>query len=141
MRCGACPPDGTGQRRGAYEICFPDAVAACYMEELRHLTREESVVLFLDAKNRRLSDMVIATGTVNASIMSPREIFLNALERGAVGIILIHNHPSGDPEPSSEDIAVTRRIRDAGNLIGIRLMDHIIIGDNIYISFKEKGLL
>ena len=123
------------------KFASPDAVAACYMEELRHLTREESVVLFLDAKNRRLSDMVIATGTVNASIMSPREIFLNALERGAVGIILIHNHPSGDPEPSSEDIAVTRRIRDAGNLIGIRLMDHIIIGDNIYISFKEKGLL
>lgn len=123
------------------KLSAPETVAGYYMEQLRHLTREESVVLFLDARNRRIADQVIATGTVNASIMAPREIFLAALEQGAVGIILIHNHPSGDPEPSKEDIAVTSRIRDAGNLIGIRLMDHIIIGDNTYMSFKEEGLL
>lgn len=123
------------------KLSAPETVAEYYMEEMRHLPREESLVLFLDAKNRRITDMVIASGTVNSSIMSPREIFLNALKQDAVGIILIHNHPSGDPAPSGEDISVTRRVRDAGNLIGIRLMDHIIIGDNTYVSFKEKGIL
>lgn len=123
------------------KLSAPETVAEFYMEEMRHLPREESLVLFLDAKNRRITDMVIASGTVNTSIMEPREIFLNALKQDAVGIILLHNHPSGDPAPSGEDISVTRRIRDAGNLIGIRLMDHIIIGDNTYVSFREKGLL
>lgn len=78
-------------------------------------------------------------GTVNATLVSPRELFLEALKKNAVSIILLHNHPSGDPTPSQEDILLTQRVRKAGNLIGIELLDHIIIGDNRYISLRKRG--
>ena len=80
-------------------------------------------------------------GTVNASIISPREIFLEALEVHAVQLVLVHNHPSGDPSPSLEDIRVTRRICKAGELLGIQLLDHVIIGDRCYSSLRERGIL
>ena len=80
-------------------------------------------------------------GTVNASIISPREIYLEALRYHAVGIILLHNHPSGDPTPSDADRRVTRKVRDAGSLIDIPLLDHIVIGDKKYVSFREEGYL
>jgi DNA repair protein RadC len=83
----------------------------------------------------------MSSGTVNTSIMPIREVLIQALKEEAVNIILVHNHPSGDPSPSSEDIRVTKRMLEAGNLIGITLMDHIIIGDNRYISLKEQGLI
>lgn len=118
----------------------PKTVADYYMQELRNLSCEQAKVLFFDTKSRLLGDQVISKGSVNASILSPREIFLAALEAKAVHIILLHNHPSGDPTPSKEDILVTKRIYDAGNCIGIELMDHIIIGDNRYISMREKRL-
>lgn len=126
-----------------YGINFnsPEKVANYYMEEMRHLTREQVVLLMMDSKSKILKDMVISSGTINASLLAPREVFLNALKFSAVNIILLHNHPSGDPTPSKEDINSTRRIQEAGNLIGIKLMDHIIIGDNRYISLKEQGIL
>ena len=77
---------------------------------------------------------------MNSSLISPRELFIDALQMGAVYIILIHNHPSGDPTPSKDDILITKRVNEAGNLIGIELLDHIIIGDNSYVSFREKGI-
>jgi DNA repair protein RadC len=80
-------------------------------------------------------------GTVNASMISPREIFLEALSSRAVQIILLHNHPSGDASPSREDLQVTKRIREAGELVGITLTDHIIIGEHTYVSFREKNYL
>jgi DNA repair protein RadC len=88
-----------------------------------------------------MKDMVISEGTVNTSIMPTREVFVHAIKEEAVNIILLHNHPSGDPTPSAEDIRVTKKLTEAGNLIGISLMDHIIIGDNRYISLKEQGLI
>lgn len=118
----------------------PESVARYYMQDLRHLTIEKIVLLMMDSKSRLIKDMIISSGTVNASILAPREIFVNALKYEAVNIIIIHNHPSGDPTPSNDDIYSTKRIMEAGNLIGIKLMDHIIIGDNRYISFKERGL-
>ena len=75
------------------------------------------------------------------SVISPREIFLEALQKGAVYIIVLHNHPSGDPTPSREDMLITKRIREAGLILGIELLDHIIIGDNCYVSFVQEGLL
>jgi DNA repair protein RadC len=87
-----------------------------------------------------LGDFELSKGTVNASMASPREAYINALKSGAVYIILIHNHPSGDPLPSREDIITTKRMKDAGDLIGISLIDHIIIGDNKYISLKQRGM-
>ncbi len=117
----------------------PDDIAAYHMEELRHLEQEELRVLLLDTKNHLIQSLVLTKGTVNASLVSPREIFLEALRYHAVYIILIHNHPSGDPTPSREDIKVTKQVQEAGKLIGIQLLDHIIIGNHIYVSMRNAG--
>ncbi len=119
----------------------PEEIANYYMEQMRHEMRELAVVMMLNSKNRLLHEMVISTGTVNHSLVSPREIFLEALRYQAVSVCLIHNHPSGDPTPSREDIMITRRLKEAGEIIGIYLLDHIIIGDNSYNSMKKRGIL
>ncbi len=119
----------------------PYTVADYYMEQLRHKEKEELILVMLDTKSRLLGDAAISKGTVNASLVSTRELFLEALRYGAVSILLIHNHPSGDPTPSEEDIQVTEKVRQAGELMEIRLVDHIIIGDQCYLSFAEAGLL
>lgn len=119
----------------------PKTIADVYMQGMRFLAKEQTKVLFFDTKSRLLGEKVVSIGCVNASIMSPRDIFIAALQECAVHIILLHNHPSGDPTPSKEDIMVTKRMKEAGNLIGISLLDHIIIGDNRYVSFKEQGLV
>ncbi|MBH1940867.1 DNA repair protein RadC [Mobilitalea sibirica] len=127
--------------QNSLKFVTPESVANYYMQDLRHLTREQVLLLMMDSKSKLLKDMIISTGTINASIMPAREVFVQALKYEAVNIILLHNHPSGDPTPSAEDIRVTKRMKEAGNLVGITLMDHIIIGDNRYISLKEQGLL
>lgn len=116
-------------------------IAGYYMEMLRHEKQEKMLLLMLDTKCQKLGEEVISKGTVNASLVSPREIFLTALNHKAVQIVLVHNHPSGDPCPSTEDIRITQRIKSGGDLMGIELVDHIIIGDTIYTSFREEGLL
>jgi DNA repair protein RadC len=121
-------------------LVTPQSVADYYMQDMRHLTREQVLLIMMDSKNKIIKDMIISQGTVNTSIMPTREIFVQAVKQEAVNIILLHNHPSGDPAPSAEDIRVTKKLSEAGNLIGITLMDHIIIGDNRYISLKEQGL-
>ncbi len=127
--------------RDNLRLITPKSVADYYMQDMRHLDREQIILVMLDSKSKLIKDMVISSGTVNTSIMPSREIFVQALKQEAVNIILIHNHPSGDPSPSAEDLRVTKRIKEAGNFVGITLMDHIIIGDNRYISLKEQGLL
>jgi DNA repair protein RadC len=97
--------------------------------------------LVLDSKNRILSEEVLSVGTINASIADPREIFLKALKKNGVAVILLHNHPSGDPTPSREDIVTTKRIAKAGDLLGIPLKDHIILGLDSYISLNAEGYL
>jgi len=119
----------------------PESIAGYYMEDMRHKEREQLLVMLLNTKNKLLCDKIISTGTINSSLVSPREIFATAVKYNAVNIIVIHNHPSGDPTPSREDILITRRIKEAGDLIGIKLLDHLIIGDNCYISFKEREML
>lgn len=119
----------------------PQRIADYYMEEMRHEPRERLVLLMLDVKGAFLHDCIISMGTVEASLISPREIFIEALKYEAVRIVLVHNHPSGDPEPSSEDIHVTDMVGRLGNIMGIPLIDHVIIGDNTYVSFKERGLI
>lgn len=128
-----------GKNRGV-SFKAPDSVAGYYMQDMRCLNREQILLLMLDSKNQLIKDIVLSSGTVNASFSEPREIFLTSLKHGAVSIILLHNHPSGDPTPSREDLMTTRRIQEAGQLIGIPLMDHIIIGDNTYVSLREKGV-
>lgn len=119
----------------------PDAIAGYYMQEMRNLEVEKVRLLMLNSKSKCIKDMEISMGTVSSSLLSPREIFIEALRYGAVYIILVHNHPSGDPQPSNADLQITERVKEVGLLIGIKLMDHVIIGDNKYISLKQKGFL
>ncbi len=121
------------------KITSPKSIANIYMEDMRYLDREHFRVVFLDTKNHILSDSILSVGTVNASLVDPREIFMEALRKTAVHMILMHNHPSGDPTPSKEDIEVTKRICEAGELMGIDVIDHIIIGDGQFTSLKELG--
>jgi len=119
----------------------PRSVAEYFMEEMRHEEREKVILLCLDNKAQLISRSVLSVGTANASLLSPREVFQYALRVHAVHIMVLHNHPSGDPLPSREDMEITRRLTKTGELMEIPLVDHIIIGDNKYTSFKESGLL
>ena len=119
----------------------PESIANYYMEDFRYKEQEHLLLLLLDNKSNLLGEKLLFTGTVNASIVSPREIYLEALRYHAVGIILLHNHPSGDPTPSDADRRVTRKIKDAGNLLDVPLLDHIVLGDKRYVSFREEGYL
>jgi len=119
----------------------PEAIASCYMEELRHLEQEQVLILYLNTKGGLIKEEFLTKGTINMSIISPREIFINAVKYKAVSVVMLHNHPSGDPTPSRHDIEATRRVKAAGELIDINLIDHIIIGDNKYISLRRDGLL
>ena len=118
----------------------PASIADYYMEQLRHEEQELLICMMLDTKNHLLGDEMIFKGTVNSSLANPREIFLSAVSYHAVGILLVHNHPSGDCTPSEADISFTQRIKEAGELLGIPLLDHIIIGDCKYLSFREQGI-
>ena len=117
------------------------SVAEYYMEDLRHRNQEVMKLLLLNSKAELIDETNISKGTVNASLITPRELFVEALKKEAVSMILLHNHPSGDPTPSRDDILTTKRISECGLLIGIELLDHIIIGNNCYVSFQEENLL
>ncbi len=117
----------------------PGTIWQYYKESLRHEEREKVILIMLDQKLQMLSDAVLSIGTVRESIVSPRELFLLALKEKAVQIMLVHNHPSGDPTPSRADLAITRRVQMLGAMMEIPLTDHIIIGDKTYCSLREKG--
>ncbi len=119
----------------------PDTIGSYYMEEMRHECQEIVLLLCLSSKGRLLSKKVISRGDVRSAILSPREIYAEALSQRAAAVILLHNHPSGDPTPSREDILVTRQILEAGRLIGIELLDHLVIGDRNYVSLRQAGLM
>lgn len=119
----------------------PGDVQALLMPRLQHKTQEEFVLLVLDTKNKVLAVEDVFRGSLNASIVHPREVFKKAISRSAAAIIVAHNHPSGDPTPSREDIEVTRRLVEAGKIIGIEVLDHVVFGDGKTVSMKEKGLV
>lgn len=123
------------------ELSAPHAIAQYFMEDLRHQKQEEMVVAMFDTKGHLIRETIISRGTVNASLVTPREVFLEAIHQEAVYVVLLHNHPSGDPTPSREDIRLTKRMQEAGDLLSIPMLDHIIIGDNCYLSFKERGYI
>ena len=131
------------RERAASRLVFtsPSAVADYYMEQMRHLETETAVLVMLDNRMALLREEVLSLGTVNCTLLSPREIFLRAIRWGAVNILLLHNHPSGDPTPSRMDREVTERISRAGHLLGIELIDHLIIGDLCYTSLRECGCI
>ena len=119
----------------------PQDAADYLMEDLRYLHVEHFVCLFLNTKNHITAKETLSVGTLNASLVHPREVFRAAIRHGSASIICAHNHPSGDPTPSPEDTSLTRRLAEAGELVGIDVLDHIVIGDGRYISLKEQGLL
>ena len=123
------------------DFSSPEKIAFYFMEDLRHQEREQALLLSLDAKAGLLGETLLSTGTIKNVLISPREVFLEALRLQAVRIVLLHNHPSGDPAPSMEDVNLTRRLSEAGQLMDIPLADHIIIGELSYFSFQESGLL
>ena len=119
----------------------PSSVADYYMEKLRHEEQESMIVMLVDTKRQFLGEFNISRGTANATVVTPREILREALRMQAMGIILVHNHPSGDPSPSLDDIRTTRTVKEAADITGIELLDHIIIGDNRYFSFREQDMI
>lgn len=119
----------------------PESIADYYMEQLRHAKQEQLLCAFFDAKNNFLGDVVVSKGAVNYAYVSPRDIFRYAFDYEAVMLILLHNHPSGDPTPSEDDLHITRRIEKGAQILQLELVDHIIVGDNRYYSFKENDLL
>ncbi len=98
-------------------------------------------MILLDGKNRVLKDIRVSEGSLTTSLVHPREVFVPVIEESAASLILVHNHPSGDPAPSSEDLAITKRLKEVGELLGVRLLDHLIVGDGRYVSFADEGLL
>lgn len=136
-----------GRRISAYSgrqqviITSPLDVRDLLMEEMRFLEKEHFKAILLNTKNHVISIEDISVGSLNSSIVHPREVFKPAIRRSSASIILVHNHPSGDPTPSKEDIEVTSRLVQAGNILGISVLDHIIIGNNSILSFREQGLM
>jgi DNA repair protein RadC len=122
------------------QITSPTDAANLLMLEMGHLEQEHLRTVLLDTKNRVLETPTVYIGNVNASIIRAAEIFKNAIRANAAALIVAHNHPSGDPTPSPEDVQVTRSLVEAGNLLGIEVLDHIIIGRNQFISLKEKRM-
>jgi len=119
----------------------PEDIARRYIPLMRELKKEQFRVVLLDSANHILRDVRITEGILNSSLVHPREVFKPAITEPAAAIILLHNHPSGNPDPSGEDLQITRQLVDASKIIGIPVHDHIIIAGNTYTSFAEKGLL
>lgn len=124
-----------------WKFTDPSHVADYCMEEMRHMEEEHVRLLILNTKNALIKDVDLSKGTVNGAPASPREIFIEILRHRGVGFIIAHNHPSGDASPSKEDCAFTLQVQEAGKLMGIPLLDHIIIGDNTYVSLRERGIV
>lgn len=112
-----------------------------FHDRLAHLKQERFYVLLLDGKGRLMRDLRVSEGTLTASLVHPREVFRYALREAAASLILVHNHPSGDPTPSAEDEALTRRLRAAGELLGLKVLDHVVVGRGRWLSFVETGRL
>ena len=122
-------------------ISNPRDAVNLFMAEMKHLDRECFKAVLLNTKNRVLKIAEISTGSLNSSIVHPRELYKIAIKCSSASLIVVHNHPSGDPTPSEEDISLTQRLSESGKILGIVILDHIIIGDGEYTSFKEKGLI
>lgn len=124
------------------QVCHPADAAALAAEHIGGADREHFVLIMLDTKARVLAVHTVSIGTLDSSSAHPREVFKAAILANAAGIVLAHNHPSGDPAPSPQDIEVTRRLAECGRLLGIEVLDHIVIGDaGRYASLKERGII
>ena len=128
-------------RDNRYIIGGPEDAYKVIKDSLQYEMQENFVVLLLDTKNQVIGTKLLTKGTIAASLVDPREVFKAAIDAKAMSIIVAHNHPSGNPQPSNEDIAVTKRLCKSGDILGVPVLDHIIVGDDRYISLKEEGKL
>lgn len=129
-------PLTTGTKIGSSQSVFQH-----YYPLLRDLRHEVFKVILLDAKHAVIRDLTVSEGSLTTSLVHPREVFNEAVRESAAAVIFLHNHPSGDPRPSAEDRTLTRRLHEAGNILGIQVLDHVIIGDDRYVSFADEGWL
>ncbi len=123
------------------KVRSPKDVYTLMYPKMREQKKERFITLYLDTKNQILKEETVSIGSLNASIVHPREVFKSALLESSASVIMIHNHPSGDPSPSREDIMVTEKLVEGGKLLGIDVLDHIIIGDGKYVSLKDEGFV
>ncbi|MTI68771.1 MAG: JAB domain-containing protein [Firmicutes bacterium] len=123
------------------KITSPLDVSNLLMDDMKNLKKEYFKIIMLNTKNRIISIEDISVGSLNSSIVHPREVFKSAIKRSSASLILVHNHPSGDPEPSKEDINITKRLVECGKILGIKVLDHIILGNNRYVSLKEEDVV
>ncbi|MDR0357818.1 MAG: DNA repair protein RadC [Clostridiales Family XIII bacterium] len=128
-------------RREKVRFGTPEDIAALFMESMRHETKEVFRILLLNAGNEMMGSELISIGNITGSIVDPRDVFKPAVKRGAASIVLVHNHPSGNPHPSDADISVTERIVEAGKILDVKVLDHLIIGDGDFISLKREQLM
>ncbi|WP_291584236.1 RadC family protein [Clostridium sp. UBA6640] len=124
-----------------YRITSARSAAEYVMEDMRYLKKEYLKLIMLNSKNVVIAVKHISVGSLNSSIVHPREVFLEAIKNSSASVIICHNHPSGDPTPSKEDINITNRLKECGKILGIEVLDHIIIGNGIYVSLKERAFL
>lgn len=129
----------TAPRRKKIKTSSPEQIAALFMEKMRYLKKEVFKVLLLNVKNEIISIEDVSMGSISNSEAHPREVFSAPVRRGAASVVLVHNHPSGNPEPSESDLLVTQRMALAGDILGIKVLDHVIIGDGSYVSLKSEG--
>lgn len=125
---------------GKESVCTPQKVVQMLKCMLRNVDKEYFIVISVDAKNKPVGIEVVSVGTLTATLVEAREVFKHAVLCCASGIIMAHNHPSGDVMPSNNDLVVSKKMREAGEILGIRVLDHIIIGEDDYFSFEEKGM-
>ncbi|MBI5216630.1 MAG: DNA repair protein RadC [Ignavibacteriae bacterium] len=123
------------------QVHSPEVIADMFMSKMQNLKQEEFFIVMLDSANHFIREQKITSGTLNSSLAHPREVFRPAIAEPAASIILLHNHPSGNPEPSSEDMQITKQLVEAGKIIGIPVHDHIIIAGHTFTSFAERGLI
>jgi DNA repair protein RadC len=131
----------TKPRDNKVRVDGPESIVSLFMEEMRYFKKEVFKILLINTKGEIIGTDKISMGDLSTTIIHPREVFLPAVKRSAAAVVFVHNHPSGDPAPSSDDIATTQKLVDAGKIIGISVWDHIIIGDGKYVSFREEQLI
>lgn len=131
----------SGSSDGRPVFSSSHSIYAYFAPRFKNLQKEIFIAVLLDVKNRLLRESKVSEGTLTNSLIHPREAFKEAIKESAASVIFVHNHPSGDPQPSRDDMAVTERLKKAGDIIGIQVLDHVIIGDGKYVSLKEKGVL
>ena len=143
IKCMAEMASRMARHKAAAKLKFdaPETVADYYMEEMRHQEKEKILLLLLDNRLQLIEEYMISLGTVNASLLSTRDVFVKALTCRASSFMLLHNHPSGDPAPSRNDIQITQQMKEAGELMDMPLIDHIILGNGTFISLKKEELI